>query len=78
MRLHVVYDAEGEVVALGLPLPPAYDGSQPKSGPMALPDQHVGHLRVPEELEHLDLGELATRVRVDTESQPHKLYSREE
>jgi hypothetical protein len=76
MKVHVVYDTKGEVVAMGVPLPPAYDGSQPKSGPMALDEQHVAELQVPPELTHLSLVELSERIRVDTTEKAHRLVAK--
>jgi hypothetical protein len=76
MKVHVVYDAKGEVIATGVTLPPAYDFSQPKSGPMALEEQHVGEMEVPSELTGLSFGELSGRLQVDTEQKPHQLKAR--
>jgi hypothetical protein len=76
MKVHVVYDTKGEVIALGVPLPPAYDLSQPRSGPMALPEQHVAQLEVPPELTDLGIVELSQRLRVDTKEKPHRLSAK--
>ena len=76
MKVHVVYDAKGEVIAMGVPLPPAYDFSGPKSGATALDDQHVGQMEVPAELYGLSLHELAERVQVNTKEKPHRLAAR--
>jgi hypothetical protein len=73
MNAHVVYDSDGKILALGVPLPPAYDLSQPRSGAMALPGQQVAELEVPRELVHLRLVELAQRLRVDTSEAVHRL-----
>ena len=51
MKVHVVYDTKGEVIGLGVPLPPTYDFTGPRSGPTALAEQHVAELEVPSELE---------------------------
>jgi hypothetical protein len=76
MKIHVVYDAKGEVIATGVPLPPAYDFSGPRSGPMALEEQHVGEMEVPSELAHLSFTEVSQRLQVDTKQGPHRLKAK--
>jgi hypothetical protein len=76
VKIHVVYDAKGEVIGTGVPLPPAYDFSGPRSGPMALEGQHVGEMDVPSELAHLSLAELSERIQVDTKGDTHRLKAK--
>jgi hypothetical protein len=73
MRVHVVYDQGGAIVALGVPLPPNYDRSQPRSGAMALEGQQVATLEVPEEFAEAPVRELASRLKVDVGRKPHVL-----
>jgi hypothetical protein len=76
MKVHVVYDEEGEVIAMGVPLPPAYDFSGPRSGPMALENQQVAEMQVPPDLTGLSLAELSQRISVDTKEKPHRLTAK--
>ena len=76
MKVHVVYDKNGEVVGLGVPLPPRYDFTGPRSGPVAGPDQHVAQLDVPSELAEVGIIELSQRLRVDTNATPHRLTAK--
>ncbi len=73
MKVHVVYDAGGAIVALGVPLPPNYDRSQPRSGPMALEGQQVATLEVPEEFAEASVRELGSKLVVDVSRRPHAL-----
>jgi len=76
MKVHVVYDAMGEVISLGVPLPPAYDFSGPRSGPLALADQHVAELELPPELADVGIVDLSQRLHVDTKQKPHRLAAK--
>jgi hypothetical protein len=73
MKVHVVYDDDGAIAALGVPLPPNYDRSQPRSGAMALEGQRVATLEVPEELAEASVRELGSMLRVDVSRRPHTL-----
>jgi hypothetical protein len=75
MRIHVVYDADGQVIGAGVPLPPAYDSSQPRSGPTALEGQHVALMELPDELADVSLHEAAGRLKVDTSKKAHRLVA---
>ena len=73
MKVHVVYDEGGAIVALGVPLPPNYDRSHPRSGPLALENQQVATMEVPEELAEAPLRELGSQLVVDVSRRPHRL-----
>lgn len=73
MQVHVVYNDDGAIVALGVPLPPNYDRSQPRSGAMALEGQQVATLEVPEEFTEASVRELGSKLRVDVGRRPHAL-----
>jgi hypothetical protein len=73
MKVHVVYDQNGAIVALGVPLPPNYDRSHPRSGAVAGEGQQVATLEVPEELAEAPVSELGRRLVVDTSRRPHTL-----
>jgi hypothetical protein len=59
MRLHVVYDDEGTILA----------ASQVPSGDQVLPEagEHTAEFDVPAEFAGVDLQELAQRLRVDVQ-----------
>lgn len=76
MKVHVVYDTKGEVIGLGVPLPPTYDFTGPRSGPTALAEQHVAELEVPSELADVGIVELSQRLHVDTKEKPHRLAAK--
>jgi len=68
----VVYDDEGNVLALGFPAPAHNADVQPESGPDPQPGQRVGQLSLPPDvgsMRQLDLS----RLRVDTTGETHKL-----
>ncbi len=70
--IDVVYDAEGNVIALGFPPPPHLANVQYQTVREALPGQTVAQLELPAELtaeRHPDLSQL----KVDTRATPHKL-----
>jgi hypothetical protein len=70
--IDVVYDAEGNVIALGFPPPPHLANVQHQSGPEVQPGQTAAQLELPAELtaeRHPDLSGL----KVDTQAAPHKL-----
>jgi len=73
MKVHVVYNDRGAIVALGVPLPPNYDRSQPRSGAKALEGQSVATLEVPEEFAEASVRELGSKLRVDVSRSPHVL-----
>jgi hypothetical protein len=73
MKVQVVYDEGGAIVALGVPLPPNYDRSHPRSGPMALENQQVATLEVPEEFAEAPVSELGSKLTVDVSRTPHRL-----
>lgn len=64
MQLHVVYDAQGNIVSMNT-LMPAGDRS-PQFGVALQKGQSAHDIEVPAELSHLNLAELAQRMRVDT------------
>ncbi len=76
MKIHVLYDKQGNVVAAGLPMPPSIDIQAPRSGPLPQEGQHAAELEVPEELTGLKAAELGERLHVDTKSKPHRLVAK--
>lgn len=70
MDVQVVYDDDGQVIAVAVPLPPAYDFSTPRSGVTAAEGQRVAALAVPEEFADLRLDELSDRLRVNVAGTP--------
>jgi hypothetical protein len=73
MKIHVVYDKEGNIISGGVPLPPSYHVLGPRFGPIAKEGQHAAELEVPEEYATLGLHQLAQRLRVDVKTKPHRL-----
>ena len=76
MKMHVLYDREGNVIAAGLPKRLAIEMA-PDFGPEPGEDQHSAELEVPEELTGTKFHELGERLRVDTKGKPHKLVSKD-
>ncbi len=76
MKIHVVYDKQGNVISAGLPMPTSIDIQAPRSGPEPREGQHAAELEVPEELTRLKVAELGERLQVDTKGKPHKLVSK--
>jgi hypothetical protein len=76
MRIHVIYDREGNIVSAGAPLPPAYDFQGPRFGPKAGEGQQAAELEIPEEHTGLGLAEVSERLRVDVKGKQHKLVPR--
>ncbi len=74
MKIHVLYDKQGNVISAGLPMPPAIEMG-PNFGPDPKEDQYAAELEVPEELTRTKFHELGERLKVDTKSKPHKLVS---
>ena len=70
MDVQVVYDNEGQVIAVAVPLPPSYDFTTPRSGAVASDGQQVAVLPLPEAMTGLSLSEISDRLRVDTEGAP--------
>jgi len=76
MKVHVVYDGQGNIISVGVPLPPSYDLRGPGFGPEAQQGQHAAELEVPEEHAGLRLIELAERLQVDTRGRQHRLVAK--
>jgi hypothetical protein len=70
MKLHVVYDNEGQIIALSAPLPPAYDFATPNSGAMASEGQQVADVELPDEFASMSLGDLSERLQVTLDGAP--------
>jgi hypothetical protein len=73
MKVHVVYDNEGNIISASVPLPPAYDFRGPRFGPIARQGNHAAELEVPEEHATLGFVELAQRLRVDVKAKQDRL-----
>jgi len=76
MKVHVLYDKQGNVISVGVPLPLSYDFRGPAFGPKAAEDQHAGEFEVPEEYAMLKLPEFADKLRVDVQAKIHKLVAK--
>lgn len=76
MKLHVIYDRQGKVLAAGLPRQPAMEMGGPDFGPDPQEEQHAAELEVPEELTGTKFHQLGERLMVDTRSKPHRLMPR--
>lgn len=68
MAIHVVHDAQGEIISIGVPAPLGADFRGPAFGVHARPGQHVTELEVPPEHSGLTIHELAGKLRVDVAS----------
>ena len=73
MKVHVVYDAQGAIISMGVPGPLGPDLRGPVFGAQASNGQHVAELEVPAEHSHLTLLELANRLQVNVSARPHTL-----
>lgn len=71
MRIHVIYDDQGNVVSLGAPLAPG-----PTFGFQTMEGQYGAELDVPAEHAGLGLMELAEKLQVDTKGQQPKLITK--
>ena len=64
-KVHVVYDREGNIIAVGVPRPPQFDFSGPAFGPQPSKDQHAAELEVPSEHADLHLAHFSQKLKVD-------------
>jgi hypothetical protein len=71
MKVHVIYDSQGNIISLGAQLPPA-----PTFGPQAKEGQHGAELEVPAEHAALGLIELAEKMQVDTKGHQPRLIAK--
>ena len=76
MKIHVLYDKQGNIVSAGTPLPLSYDRRGPEFGPKPGADQHVGEFEVPEEFDRLKLAEFADKLKVDVQGKLHRLVGK--
>jgi hypothetical protein len=65
MIVHVVHDAHGKIISIGVPARLSADFRGPDGGPTARPGQHVGEYEVPAAHSRLRLHELADKLQVD-------------
>lgn len=68
MVVHVVHDAQGQIISMGFPSPPGADFRGPAFGVHARTNQHVTELDVPPEHSGLTIHELADKLQVDVKS----------
>lgn len=64
-KIHVVYDRDGNIAGIGVPLPQRFDFSGPAFGPQAGEGQHAAELEVPSEHAETQLAQLSQRLKVD-------------
>lgn len=76
MKIHVLYDKEGNIISAGIPLPPTYDFRGPKFGPMAQEDQYKAEFDVIEEHASLGLVGLAGQLKIEIKGKEHRLVSK--
>jgi hypothetical protein len=75
MKMRVLYDKDGNIIAAGLPKGLAIEMA-PDFGPEPGKDQQAAELEVSEEFTGTKFHELGERLQVDTRSKPHKLVSK--
>jgi hypothetical protein len=80
MKYHVVYDAQGNIIAVSysdLPAPQVHDQLAPRFAPEARSGQHVAEIEVsPEEHAKFGLTDIAERLRVDVKAPRPMLISK--
>jgi hypothetical protein len=76
MKVHVVYDAQGAIISMGVPGPLGPDLRGPIFGAQATTGQHVAELEVPAEQSHLTLLDLADKLQVNVRTRPHTLSAK--
>ena len=76
MKVHVLYDKQGNVASVGVPLPLSYDSRGPQFGPDPAEDQHAAEFEVPEEFAQLPLHHFADKLKVDVQAKVHKLVAK--
>jgi len=76
MKVHVLYDKQGKIISVGVPLPPSYDFRGPAFGTQAGEGQHSGEFDVPEEHAQSNLAQFADKLKVDVQGRAHKLVSK--
>lgn len=76
MKVHVLYDKQGNVISVGVPLPVSYDFRGPAFGPKAGEGQHAGEFDVPEEHAQLELSRFAEKLKVDVQGKAHSLVAK--
>jgi hypothetical protein len=77
MKIHVLYDTQGEIISASVPLPVAYDMRTPDFGVVVEDGQYADELEVPAEFSRLGLGALAERLRVQTGDGAARLAARD-
>ena len=76
MRVHVLYDKQGNVISAGVPLPLSHDFRGPAFGPEPGEGQQVAELELPEEYAQTQLIHFADKLKVDVQSKVHKLVAK--
>ena len=76
MKVHVVYDAQGAIISMGVPGPLGPDLRGPVFGVQAMTGQHMAELEVPAEQSHLTLSDLADKLQVNVRARPHTLSAK--
>lgn len=77
MRKTVVYDADGNIVALG-PAPTGWPEGPTATPPKPIPGQTVAFIEVPEAYADQSHHELHRQLRVDSTSEEPKLVPKDE
>ena len=79
MKLHVVYDWQGNIIAAGyqdLSAPQAAGLPTPRFGSVAMSNQKVAECDVPAEYVQFDLKDIIERLQVDVRSSQPRLISK--
>jgi hypothetical protein len=65
MRIHVLYDQQGNIISAGVPLPVGFDLRGPAFGPQAGDNQSAGEFEVPEDQARQGLVKVIDKLKVD-------------
>jgi hypothetical protein len=76
MKVHVLYDKQGKVVSVGVPLPRTDDFRGPEFGTQPNEGQYAGEFEVPEEHAQTGLVHFADKMKIDVQGKSHKLVSK--
>lgn len=63
-KVHIVYDKDGKIISVGVPLPRTQDFRGPLFGPKASEGQHAAYIEVPLEHSEMSLSEFSSKLKV--------------
>jgi hypothetical protein len=76
MRLHVLYDGQGNIISAGVPRPLDFDSRGPMFGPQAGDGQYASEFEVPDDQAQRGLVNVIDKLKVDVQGQSHKLVAK--